>query len=158
MKVKFDFDELYEFWEELHDSKNFDKYAKLIIREVAKDVIDVIKDFTPIGDTGVLVAGWDKRKIRVIKKGNGYEVQLVNDVPYATPVNDGHMAYNQYGGPYPIKQENRKLQTPYAPYQEPSEWFVYGHFFVERGLLHYENYGDVEDTVIRELEKWWDEL
>lgn len=157
MRASFDLSELYEFTEELKRKPNFNKYAKRAIRELAKDLVDIIKGFTP-KDEGVLVSGWDKRKIRVLQTPEGFEVQLLNDVPYAQWVNDGHMAYNQYGGPYPIKQENRKLQMPHATWQTPSRWYVYGHFFVERGILTYEKYGDIEGTIAKHLEKWWQEI
>ena len=157
MRFNMDFSELYEFSEELTSKPNFNKYAKRIIRELAKDLVEIIKGFTP-KQTGVLVSGWDKRKIRVLQKPTGFEVQLVNDVPYAQWVNDGHRSYNQFGGPYEINPNNRKLKTPYTKWQTANSWYVYGRFFVERGILTYEEYGDIENTVAKHLEKWWQEL
>ena len=157
MRFNMDFSELYEFSEELKSMPKFDKYAKRIIRELAKDLVEIIKGFTP-KDDGVLVAGWDKRKIRVIQRPEGFEVQLVNDVPYAQWVNDGHRVRNRRNGPY-LQVKNRvKVKTPYKYQKDTSDWYVYGHFFVERGILTYEQYGDIENTVMKHLEKWWQEL
>lgn len=156
MRATWDFSELYKFADELKDKKKFDKYAKRAVREVAKELVDAIKGYTPIGETGKLIKGWDKRKIRVINTGDGYEVLLVNDVEYATYVNDGHYSYNQFnkgGDPYIV----RNRTVPYYMGNSAST-FVYGRFFVEKGIAQYSNYGDLEKTITTNLEKWWDEL
>lgn len=155
---EWDFSELYKFAEELTSGEKTEVYLKKAMREVAKEIVDVIKKHTPVGETTQLIHGWDKRKITVKRTAEGYEVLLVNDVPYATAVNDGHMAYNQYGGPYPIKQENRKLQAPYGMYQGESDMYVYGHFFVEKGIIEYSSYGALEKRIMENLEKWWNNV
>lgn len=156
MKSTWDFSELYNFAEELRSKTNFDKYAKRSIREVAKELVDVIKQYTPIGETGKLINGWDKRKLKVIPTSNGYEVLLVNDVEYAKAVNDGHYSYNQFnkgGDPYIV----RNRTVPYYMGNH-DDTFVYGHFFVEKGIAEYETYGNLEQIIMGNLEKWWNGL
>lgn len=153
MKIQFDFSELHEFSQELVNDAKFQKYGKRMVREVAKAVVDHIKTFTP-QETGTLIRGWDKRKVAVVKKADGFEIMLVNDVPYAAAVNDGHLSYNQYGGPYEVKRRI-KLTSPHAEYQGESEWYVYGHFFVERGILQLKSTNEVEEILEKEIEKWW---
>lgn len=155
MKVKFDFSELREFTETLGTKKNLDKYSKMALREITKEIVDCIKKYTPV-DSGVLLKGWDKRKISIVKQSNGYQVKLVNDVPYALAVNDGHYSHNQYNkGLEPYVVQNRTVPY-YAGCKD--ETFVYGHFFVEKGIAEYAPKGDLEKIVMRNLEKWWTEL
>lgn len=155
MKIEWDFSALYEFSNELKSKKKFDKYAKRAIREVAKQLVDVIKGYTPV-KTGTLLKGWDKRKIRVIPTSKGYEVLLVNDVEYAPYVNYGHYSYNKFnkdGDPYIV--HNRTVPY-YAGISDAT--FVYGRFFVERGMAQYSSYGRLEEVIMSNLEKWWNEL
>ena len=153
MKWEIDFSELSEFTEELRSLKDFDKYAKRIVREIGKTLIDYIKPFTPV-ETTRLINGWDKRFVAVTKEADGYSIRIVNNVPYARDVNDGHMAYNQYGGPYVIK--NRvKVPTPSKWQQGDDTYFVYGHFFVEKGKESLIMSGKIEDIVYEQIQKWW---
>ena len=153
MKYYVDFSELSEFATELNNLKGFDTYAKRMVSEIGKVLVDYIKDFPPV-ETTTLINGWDKRKVAVTKTTNGYMIRLVNDVPYALAVNDGHKAYNQYGGPYPIK--NRvKVQTPYEWQQGDKTWYVFGHFFVERGKAALLNTNEINKIIYDNLKQWW---
>ena len=125
-----------------------------------------MKSLTPV-DGYDLINGWDGNKFAVTKKDNWFEVLIVNKTPYALDVNDGHKAYNQYGGPYPIHNTVKKgpygklqgriqVRTPYQWQEGDSTYYVFGHFFVERGMVKLTNTQEIESIIMRELEKWWE--
>ena len=155
MKIEWDFSELYKFADNLVNN-SLDKPFERVAKEIAKVLLEDIKGFTPIDETHTLINGWNGNSFAVKKFKYGYRVDIVNTAPYAKWVNDGHKAHNQLGGPYKIHQDRRKLQNPHAQYQEKSEWFVYGHFFVERGIEKLENTTEIEKIIMRELQKWWE--
>ena len=115
-----------------------------------------MKALTPV-DGYDLINGWDGNKFAVTSVNGGYEVLIVNKTPYALAVNDGHTAHNQYGGPYPIKRRI-KVRSPHQWQQGDATWYVFGHFFVERGIVQLENTGEIEQIIMRELRKWWDSV
>jgi hypothetical protein len=153
-KVKFEFKELDNFSKRLKESDELRKHFKTITREVASVLKEFMKSNTPV-KTGTLRAGWDtqggKMSYTVRATKDGYSVTLYNRVPYAGAVNYGHYSYNQFGGPYEVK--NRTV-----PYYDGNsdDTFVYGHFFVEKGMLQLENNPSIIDDIIEdELGKWW---
>ena len=97
-----------------------------------------------------------KNAIADYLKENGFEVLLVNKTEYALYVNDGHKAYNQYGGAYPIKHRVQ-VRTPHQWQTGDATWYVFGHFFVERGILRLTETKRIEEIIMRELQKWWEE-
>lgn len=148
-----DFSELSAFAESLRSMKGFEKYAKAAVRKIGKTLVDYIKPFTPVG-TGKLLQGWDKRYVAVTKEANGYSIRLVNKVEYARAVNDGHISKNQYGGPYVVHD---RIKIPTRPtYQIGSDtYYVYGHFFVEKGKESLIKSGEIESIVYALLKEWW---
>jgi hypothetical protein len=153
MRVTWDFSELHEFVNDLSDPSVIDTYLKKATKDIARAALKHIKSLTPV-DTYELINAWNKNKLAVVKKEDGFEVLLVNDTEYASAVNDGHKSYNQYGGPYPIK--NRvQVRTPHRWQKGDPTYYVFGHFFVERGLIQTKNTKEIESIILRELNNLW---
>lgn len=145
MKIKWDLSELTKFAENLSDFEVFDKCARQITKELAKELHEMLFQNTPV-KTGNLCAAWggSENYAYTIKKfGNGYQITLTNNganddgFRYGLAVNDGHYSYNQFGGPY--------------------RW-VKGRFFVEKSVLQTANSAQVEQLIMKELQKWWDSV
>jgi hypothetical protein len=166
MKLELDFSELTEFANELINPKLEDTF-KRITKDIGKALLKRMKSLTPV-DEYDLINGWEGNQFAVKKVANGYEVLIVNKDPKAPWVNDGHMAYNQHGGPYKIhphghwsknKPRGRiQVRSPYQWQQGDQKYYVFGHFFVERGILQLENTDEIEQIIMRELQKWWDSI
>lgn len=155
MKIEYDYKELHNFTEKLRNHEKFEKMAMDATRELAVIFHTVLKKNTPV-DTGKLKAGWDGDNLqyKVEKVDGGYEVTFTNKVEYAYWVNYGHMSFNQFGGPYEVK--NRvKVKKAKEWQKDPSSLFVYGHFFVEQSVLDMEQ-ANLEKTLYKELEKWFE--
>lgn len=155
MKLEYDFKAIYEFGKKLRNYEQFEQTVMEATQELAKILHRILKQKTPV-ETGELKAGWDGEnlKYKVEKVNGGYEVTLTNKVEYAWWVNYGHMSYNQFGGPYEVK--NRvKVPNPKQWQKDASSYFVYGHFFVERSVLAMEQ-KNLEKTLYKELEKWFE--
>ena len=157
MKIEWDFSELTEFAERLSNTSRLEREMRFAAKEIASTLLKRIKTLTPIGDTYQLVNGWNGNDFAVKKTGDGFEVLIVNRTPYALSVNDGHKAYNQYGGPWPIKKRI-KVTSPHQWQEGDATYYVFGHFFVERGILQLENTRQVEEIIMRKLQKWWDSV
>lgn len=156
MKLQWDFSELTDFVNNLNDFSKFEKTIQIAVKRLAEELLKRMKELTPI-EEGTLISGWDGNDFVVTKKDGGFEVLIVNKAPYALAVNDGHMAYNQYGGPYPIK--NRiKVTSPHSWQQGNATYYVFGHFFVERGILLLTESAEIERIIMNELKKWWDSV
>lgn len=153
MELEIDWKDIHKFANRLGNLSKFEQCAERIVKEIAESLLTWMKIYTPI-DSFKLINGWDGNKFAVVKKDNGFEVLIVNTNPYALHVNDGHKAYNQFGGPYPIKNR-KKVTTPYKWQQGDSTYYVFGHFFVERGILKVTEVKLIEAIIMRELEKWW---
>ena len=157
MKVEWDFDELYRFGENLKGlSSAFDRHLGKATKDIAKALLKRMKSLTPV-DSYDLINGWEGNQFAVCNTPTGCEVLIVNKTPYALDVNDGHKAYNQYGGPYPIKRRIQ-VRSPHQWQQGDATFYVFGHFFVERGILQLANTSEIEAIIMRELQKWWDSI
>ena len=167
MNIEYDFSELLEFADRLDDFGLFADHMKKVAKEISKALLKRMKDLTPI-DEYDLINGWDGNKFLVKEVDNGFEVLIINKAPYATAVNDGHKSYNQYGGPYKIHSEVKRgpfgklqgrvqVRTPHRWQKEVSDWYVFGHFFVERGIMRLKDTKEIEAMLLRELERWWGE-
>lgn len=165
MKVEWDVSELTKFGENMLSSA-FDGHLKNATKRLAKALLRWMKEFTPV-DSYQLISGWDGNDFAVRESKSGYEVLIVNKTPYAKAVNDGHKAHNQFGGPYPIKPYNPKgawgkpegriqVTQPYKWQIGGNEFYVFGHFFVERGVLRLYETSEVEQIILDELRKWWE--
>lgn len=168
MKLEWDIKELTKFADNLGNIVNFEKSMQDATKRLAKALLRWMKELTPV-DSYELINGWNGNNFAVRRVDNGFEVLIVNKTPYALAVNDGHKAYNQYGGPYPIHNEVSK--GPFGKLQgriqvrSPHQWqkgdptlYVFGHFFVERGIIRLKNTSEIEQIILDELQKWWDSL
>lgn len=157
MRIKWDLDELYDFGEQLKDFSRFEAHAQRIVKDISKELLKHLKNLTPVGETGELIKGWDGNYFAVTKVDDGYEVLLVNTTPYASDVNDGHMSYNQFGGPYKVHDSRRvKVPTPYKWQRGNKTYYVYGHFFVERSIIQLAETKKIEAIILREIQRWWE--
>lgn len=147
---------LYEWGENLSDTTRFVDATEDMTREMAETLLEIIRAMTPT-ETGRLVAGWDGNDFLIENTDTGYSISLVNTVPYANAVNNGHMVYNQYGGPWEVKKRV-KVPVPHEMQADKSSYFVYGHFFVERSILMLENSTIAEKILRKHLEQWWEDL
>lgn len=166
MKLEWDFSELMEFADRLSEYPRFEKEMKKACKDIAKEMLKWIKTYTPV-ETYTLINGWNGNKFLVTNYEEGFEVLLVNTTPYAFAVNNGHKAYNQYGGPYPIKPYNPRgawgkpegriqVRTPHKWQNGNPTYYVFGHFFVERGIVRTANTELVENILMKQLTKWWE--
>ena len=154
MKLEWDFSELLKFADNLQ-SADLENTFKRITKDISKALLKRMKALTPVGDTYELINGWNGNHFAVKEVADGYEVLIVNNDPKALWVNDGHKAYNQYGGPYKIKHRV-KVPTPYKWQKGDATWYVFGHFFVERSIVQLKESKKIEDIILQELHKWWE--
>lgn len=136
MKLTIDFSEFEDFAKDLLESQHeLETSLMTATQNIAKVVHSYLLDLTPV-DTGNLRKMWsagDNLKFTVEKVNKGYEVTLINEAEnpsgfkYGLVVNDGHSSVN--GG------------------------WVMGRFFVEDSIDFTEP--QVEQIVMKELEKWW---
>jgi hypothetical protein len=153
MRLIIDTTELERFAERLTQQ---DKGLKRATKEIAQLLKDLMKYYSP-AVTGKLRSGWDTQKgIRVKEVADGFEVQLVNPVEYALWVNDGHLVKNQYGDNY-WKVKNRVKVPVMSQWQNvnaTAEWYVFGHFFVEKSIVAIQNNNHLEEIIMANLELW----
>lgn len=157
MKIEWDVSELIDFANHLSDTSKFDREMRFAAKEIASVLLKAIKTFTPVGDTYQLVNGWNGNDFAIKVVDGGFEVLLVNTDEKALWVNDGHKAYNQFGGPYPIRHRVKVTSAHQWQKGNPS-YYVFGHFFVERGILQLNNTKQVEQIIMNKLKKWWDSV
>ncbi len=154
MNFQWDFSELTEFADRL---SKFENSMQKAAQRLAKALLKWMKEFTPV-DEYTLINGWDGNNFAVTKKDGGFEVLIVNKTPYALAVNDGHRVRNRKDGEY--YQVKRRVQVRSAhQWQSPANnWYVFGHFFVERGILRLSETVEIEQLLMNELQKWWDSV
>ena len=153
MKFEWDFSEFEEFANKLDSLADFDKHMQKATKRIAQALLIRMKDLTPV-DEYDLINGWNGNQFAVKAVEDGFEVLIVNKTPYALSVNDGHKVYNQYGGPYPVKRRIQ-VRSPHKYQENASEWYVFGHFFVERGIVRLKSTKEIENIIMDELQKWW---
>lgn len=152
MKLKWDLDELFDFGDRISNVAKFEEVCKKATKQLARELQEMLFNETPV-KTGQLAAGWggsENYAYTIKELNNAYEVELVNRVPYASYVNDGHYSYNQYGGAYVVKHRT----VPYTQGKSDST-FVFGHFFVEKSILKLENSTILDKLLEKELERWF---
>lgn len=154
MKLEWDFRELYTFANNLGNFAQLSDVFERIAKDISKALLKRMKSLTPV-DEYDLINGWNGNKFLVKAVSNGFEVEIINKTEYALHVNDGHRAFNQYGGPYPIKRRIQ-VRKPHQWQKGDPTYYVFGHFFVERGIVQLKNTKEIESIIMRELEKWWE--
>ena len=156
MRLEWDFHELYDFAGRLGNSDKFDEFAKVAVKQLAKDLHEMLIKQTPV-KTGKLKSGWEESEnyaYTIKEMKTGYKIELVNKVEYAVWVNNGHYSRNQW---------NKKPKKPYrvknrtVPYTQGNsdDTFVFGHFFVEKSILLMENDATLNAIIAKELDKWF---
>lgn len=156
MQIKYDFSELTGFAKRLENS-DLENTLKRITKELAQALLTHMRGFTP-RETGHLISGWDGNAFLVVPEKKGYRVEIVNKAEYAAWVNDGHRVRNQADGEY-LKVHHRVKVPVASQWQTPvNDYYVFGHFFVEKGILQIKNSTEIEQIIMRELKKWWDSV
>ena len=157
MKLKWDFHELYDFGEKISDYSKLKKHLEEATRKIAEAFHDMLVYQTPV-KTGELVKGWstgENLAYRVKDLGDIFEVEFSNDVEYAHWVNYGHRVRNGSGGDFGSYYKVKRRTVPYYD-GNSSDYFVYGHFFVEKSIVKMENGShQIDNIVYKELEKWF---
>ena len=157
MKLEWDFSELTDFADNLVKTSTFSKAMEEVAKKLAKYLRDLIRDETPVGQTGRLKAGWEQGEVGLLvtRESHGFLVEFTNKVEYASYVNYGHESHNQFGGPYLVR---RRIKVPTAyPQQNPkSPYWVYGWFFVEQSIITAEDSPELMKLLMKSLTEWWE--
>lgn len=139
MELEWDFSEFERFAIKLSDNHRLDTALMTATQNVARVLHKYLTALTPV-DTGNLRKMWsagDNLKFTVEPIGTGFQVTFINTARantkdgfmYGVAVNDGH---KKVGG----------------------KGWVMGRFFVEKSIQT--TLPQVEQIVMRELEKWWE--
>ena len=147
MKIEWDLREFERFVDGLSETAQLVDRFKRITKAIAQELLRQIKTFTP-RDEGTLISGWDGNAFLVNTLPNGnFEVKIVNKVEYAQWVNDGHRVRNRKDGEYLSVKHRVKVPVAYQWQKDTSELYVYGHFFVERGIVQLKNTQKIEQII-----------
>ena len=157
MKVDWDIHELTEFSDKLIRMSVFDDAMEKAIKRLAKALLKWMKLYTPT-DSYELINGWNGNHFAVTRQENGFEVLIVNKDEKAQWVNDGHRVRNRKGGDYLKVKRRIQVRSPHQWQKPANDWYVFGHFFVERGILRLSETSEIEEIIFNELQKWWDSL
>lgn len=141
MKLEWDFIELLRFGNNLADTHHLNTALMTATQNIARVLHQYLITNTPV-KTGNLRKMWsagDNLKFTVETVANGYRVTFINTARanskdgfmYGVAVNDGH-------------------KTP------GGNGWIMGRFFVEKSIQL--TLPQVEQIVMRELQKWWDSL
>lgn len=149
-KTGFEFHELTNFGKEIMQG-NRDSEMELIMDELLKSFLGEAMTNTPVV-TGNMRMHWyeDNLDYKVRKLKNGYSVTVYNKAKnergyaYASDVDQGHQSYNQFGGPYVVR--NSKYGANGGP--------VIGRFIVDKAYLATQS--NLKRPVANELQKWLD--
>ena len=158
MKFEWDLSELTKFADNLSQTTKFEREIKFAAKEIASVLLKQIKALTPIGDTYQLVNGWNGNDFAVRQVDGGFEVLLINKDEKAIWVNDGHKVRNRKDGDYLKVKHRVKVKSPHQWQNPVSDWYVFGHFFVERGILQLTNTSEIERIIMTKLQKWWESV
>lgn len=153
LKIEADYDELTAFTEKVNQLANgeWDKMVRDSLARVAETYLQELIGVTPV-KTGKLKRQWRKDNgkdlaVKVRDVGNGYVIELINTTEYASWVEKGHYSYNQFGGPYPVR--NAKVPD--------STGWVYGRFFVKKTEVKWQD-GKLDAALQRRINGWMKEL
>lgn len=157
MKLKWDFNQLFDFGDRLGDIESFDLYMGKATQEIAEHLHRMLIQNTPV-DFGTLQKFWQTNEnySYVLEKvDGGYNVTLVNRAIYALWVNDGHK--QRPGRFIPGYWEGKHFR--YDPNADggmvlKKSW-VQGRFFVEKSILQVENSAVIEKILHKQLKKWF---
>lgn len=158
MKLDWDIHELIEFGNRVSNQAAFEKYLSESTKEIAKKLHQMLILNTPV-DFGNLQMGWKTSgnySYLVEKKGNGYEVTLINRTLYALWVNDGH---RQRPGRFIPGYRDANGKFRYDPEADGGirlkKAWVDGKFFVERSILELNSTTEIERIIYKQLNEWF---
>ena len=156
MRIKWDMKGFNILKKNLQTMDLFQNEMQKTAKQIAKELRDMIRDKTPVGETRTLRNGW-VGEYRITKTEEGFVVEFGNKVEYAKAVNYGHPSHNQYnkdGEPY-LVSHRVKIPTPH-PMQNPvSPNWVYGWFFVENSIVTMADNPQLNKLLINGLRRWW---
>lgn len=143
MKLKWDFSEFTKFANSLKNTHTFDTALMTATQNIARVLHQYLLVNTPVR-TGNLRKMWsagDNLRFTVKPVSTGFEVTLINTARadsadgfmYGIAVNDGH-------------------KTPGG-----GGW-VMGRFFVEKSIIQTAESKQIDQIIMRELQKWWDSV
>ena len=160
MKITWDFKELFDFRDNLADVARFNKHCEDATKEIAKRLHDMLIKNTPV-DFGNLQMGWktsENYSYMVERKGNQFEVTLINRTLYALWVNDGHKQKpgRFIPGYWEDSRHFRYDRTCSGGMVLKNKW-VKGRFFVEISITQLESSKQIEKIIYTHLQKWWKE-
>jgi hypothetical protein len=157
MEVEFDFSELTRFAERLNGVE-LDKTFRRISKDISKALIKRMKGFTPVLDYD-LINGWNENKLLVTETARGYEVLIVNKMEYAPWVNDGHSQRpGRFIPGYWLGVKRFVYDRNAKGGMVLKKSWVKGVFFVEKGIVSIKSVSEIEQIIMRELQKWWDSV
>lgn len=144
MHIEIDASDLTKLQKKLSSLIDNDDWIRQAIVESCELMLKDLIESTPV-DTGRLKEQWlkDNPKIVVRDTSDGWTVDIVNNTEYASWVEKGHFSYNQYGGPWPVKN---------AKVPDSSGW-VYGRFFVRKTENIWQN-GKLDANLSSRLNEW----
>lgn len=144
MHIEIDASDLTKLQKKLSGLIDNNDWIRQAIVESCELMLKDLIESTPV-DTGRLKEQWlkDNPKIVVRNTSDGWTVDLVNTTEYASWVEKGHFSYNQYGGPWPVKN---------AKVPDSSGW-VYGRFFVRKTENIWQN-GKLDANLSSRLNEW----
>lgn len=88
MSSKTDFSQLIALQKRLENAqKELPKIIEKIVDDISNEFIEEVKQKTPSSDNNKLKNNWKKKVSQV---GNGYQVEIYNDLEYANSVEYGH--------------------------------------------------------------------
>lgn len=157
MKIEWDFSELTEFAERLANS-DLEQTFERITKEIGRALLKRIKGYTPTLDYD-LIHAWDNQKFLVTEVDGGYEVLLINKMDYAIYVNDGHRQRpGRFVPGYWAGARRFVYVKNYPTGMVLKKSWVQGRFFVEKGITSLKSTSEIEQIIMRELQKWWDSV
>jgi len=161
MGMKTDLRQIKSFTKRLQNTKKLNKF----IQEAALEIVEVIREVliskTPVDKTGQLKSGWGGKgtNYKVTKTPKGCRVTLYNKCSYAKHVNYGHRVKNQKDGEWLMVRKRIKVPSShkYQTYPNASpDYYVYGHFFVERSIAEIEDGKQLQKIMDKFLDDWWE--
>ena len=140
MKLSVDFSEFTKFANKLNDTHDLETALMTATQKIARVLHQNLINLTPV-KTGNLRKMWSAGKnllFTVEHVTNGFQVTFINTaradnahgVMYGVLVNDGH---NTTAGGW-----------------------VMGRFFVEKSIIMTQESSQLEQIIMKELQKWWD--
>lgn len=157
MKLKWDFQNLFDFGDRLLTKAEFDEHIGKATQEIAKKLHAMLIKETPV-DFGTLQSFWqtdENYSYLVEQTKNGFEVTLINRAIYATWVNDGHKQHpGRFIPGYWVGGHFRYDPNADGGMVLKQPW-VKGRFFVERSVLKIENSTVVEQIISKQLQHWF---